>query len=82
MLTRLAEISGGRTFSIGRITELDAALDVIREELENQYLIGYTPSNTARDGSYRRIRWWPPNRVTRYARVRATAPIRASDGER
>ena len=56
VLTRLAEISGGRTFSIGRITELDPALDVIREELENQYLIGYTPSNAARDGSYRRIR--------------------------
>ena len=56
VLTRLAEISGGRTFSIGRITELDPALDVIREELENQYLIGYTPSNATRDGSYRRIR--------------------------
>jgi Ca-activated chloride channel family protein len=56
VLTRLAEISGGRTFSIGRITELDEALDVIREELENQYLIGYTPRKSARDGSYRRIR--------------------------
>jgi VWFA-related protein len=56
ILTRLAEISGGRTFSIGGIGELDEALDVVREELENQYLIGYTSRNTARDGSYRRIR--------------------------
>ena len=61
LLTRLAEMSGGRTFSIGRITELDAALDVIREELENQYLLGYTPGNSARDGSYRRIRVAPAN---------------------
>jgi Ca-activated chloride channel family protein len=56
VLTRLADISGGRTFSIGRISELDEALNVIREELENQYLIGYTPRNGVRDGSYRRIR--------------------------
>jgi len=56
VLTRIAEISGGRTFSIGGIGELDEALDVVREELENQYLIGYTPRNTTRDGAYRRIR--------------------------
>jgi Ca-activated chloride channel family protein len=59
VLTRLAEISGGRTFSIGRINEVDEALDVIREELENQYLIGYTPRNSTRDGSYRQIRVVP-----------------------
>lgn len=56
VLTRLAEISGGRTFSIGSIGEIDEALDVVREELENQYLIGYTPRNTTRDGAYRRLR--------------------------
>jgi Ca-activated chloride channel family protein len=55
-LERLAEISGGRTFSIGRINELGETLDVIREELANQYLIGYTPRNTLRDGTYRQIR--------------------------
>jgi VWFA-related protein len=59
VLTRLADIGGGRAFSIGRITELDGALDAIREELESQYLIGYTPSNTTRDGSYRQIRVLP-----------------------
>jgi hypothetical protein len=59
VLTRLADLSGGRTFSIGRINELDEALDVIREELENQYLIGYTPRNATRDGSYRQIRVVP-----------------------
>jgi len=59
VLTRLSEISGGRTFSIGRINEVDEALDVIREELENQYLIGYTPRNPTRDGSYRQIRVVP-----------------------
>jgi VWFA-related protein len=56
VLTRLADLSGGRTFAIGRIDEVDAALDLIREELEHQYLIGYTPRNSTRDGSYRRIR--------------------------
>jgi Ca-activated chloride channel family protein len=59
VLTRLADLSGGRTFSIGRINELDEALNVIREELENQYLIGYTPRNATRDGSYRQLRVVP-----------------------
>ena len=59
VLTRLADLGGGRAFSIGRITELDQSLDAIREELENQYLIGYTPANSTRDGSYRQIRVLP-----------------------
>lgn len=59
VLGRFAELSGGRTFSIGRIGDLDETLGVIREELENQYLLGYAPVNAVRDGSYRRIRVAP-----------------------
>jgi VWFA-related protein len=55
VLTRLADLSGGRASAIGRIAELDAALSGIREEIENQYLIGYTSSNSARDGTYRQL---------------------------
>jgi VWFA-related protein len=52
----LADVSGGRVMSIDRISQLGAALESVRDELQNQYLVGYTPTQTARDGSYRRIR--------------------------
>jgi Ca-activated chloride channel homolog len=52
----LADVSGGRVMSIDRINELGAALESVRDELQKQYLVGYTPSRAARDGSYRRIR--------------------------
>jgi VWFA-related protein len=35
---------------------LEQAFDQISEELRSQYTIGYSPSNKARDGSYRKIK--------------------------
>jgi Ca-activated chloride channel homolog len=52
----LADVSGGRVMSIDRINQLGGALESVRDELQNQYLVGYTPTKTAKDGSYRRIR--------------------------
>jgi VWFA-related protein len=51
----LADVSGGRALAIDRINQLGAALESVRDELQNQYLVGYTPTNTVRDGSFRRI---------------------------
>lgn len=36
--------------------KLDEAFDQIAEELRSQYIIGYTPANSARDGTYRKIK--------------------------
>lgn len=52
---RLAEISGGRAFPVGRIEELERTFDFIHSEMESQYLIGYEPTNVKRDGTYRKV---------------------------
>jgi len=36
--------------------KLGEAFDQVAEELRSQYIIGYTPANSARDGSYRKIK--------------------------
>jgi Ca-activated chloride channel family protein len=56
LLDRLAETSGGRAFHTEKDDELDSAFESIIEELSNQYLISYPPTNATRDGSWRRIK--------------------------
>ena len=55
LLGRLTRVSGGRSFSIQRISELDGVLAHIRDRLRNRYILAYQPSNSARDGTWRRI---------------------------
>jgi Ca-activated chloride channel family protein len=56
VIEKLARMSGGRAFHTDRLDELEPAFAEIVDELDNQYLLGYEPSNPARDGSWRRIR--------------------------
>ncbi len=56
LLAELAEISGGRMFSVENTDELPDIAEKISIELRNQYVIGYKPSNLIRDGRWRRIR--------------------------
>jgi VWFA-related protein len=54
-LRNLAEETGGRAFFPKRPEDLPAAFAQIEQELRAQYLVTYTPTNRARDGSYRRL---------------------------
>ncbi len=54
-LKRMAEDTGGRVFHIDRKTTLQDAFRELQDEMRSQYAIGYTPSNSAKDGSFRRI---------------------------
>ncbi len=54
-LTHISEQTGGRAFFPKRPEDLPAAFAQIEQELRSQYLITYTPTNRARDGSYRRL---------------------------
>ena len=54
LLSALTEPTGGHHF-VGSLRDLPDIASKIGVELRNQYLIGYTPSNTERDGKYRRI---------------------------
>jgi VWFA-related protein len=55
VLKHMAEETGGRMFEVGRKNTLDQVFTQIQEEMRTQYLIGYTPTNNVKDGSYRRI---------------------------
>ncbi len=54
-LKKIAEKTGGRAYFPSSETELRTAFAQIQRELREQYLVAYSPSNKARDGSYRRI---------------------------
>ncbi len=79
LLAELAEVSGGRMFSVENTNELPDIAEKISVELRNQYVLGYKPSNLIRDGRWRRIRvklnppkGLPPLQV--YARTGYYAP--------
>jgi len=55
LLRRVAEETGGRAFFPKTRADLDAAFAQIEQELRSQYLLSYTPTNRARDGSFRQI---------------------------
>ena len=54
-LKSLSEQTGGRAFFPKRPEDLPAAFAQIEQELRSQYLLTYTPTNRARDGSFRRL---------------------------
>lgn len=54
-LREITDQSGGRTAVVRDTAELEAATARIAEELNSQYLIGYTPAH-GRDGRYHSIR--------------------------
>jgi Ca-activated chloride channel family protein len=56
LLADLAEVSGGRMFSVESASELPDIAEKISIELRNEYVIGYKPSNLVRDGRWRRIK--------------------------
>lgn len=53
---KLAEQTGGRVIEAAYAPEIDAAFQQIAEELRSQYILGYTPTNRARDGKWRKLR--------------------------
>lgn len=55
VMARMSQMSGGRSFLIDDIEELDKVFADIVEELSNQYLLSYGSSNDARDGTWRKI---------------------------
>ncbi|HSZ61899.1 MAG TPA: VWA domain-containing protein [Terriglobales bacterium] len=55
-MKKLTQETGGRVIEVGnKIDKLRQAFDQIAQELRSQYNIGYTPTNAARDGSFRKV---------------------------
>ena len=55
VLNKLSSETGGRTFEPRSNEDLDKAFDEIQNDLRQQYVVSYTPSNTARDATFRKI---------------------------
>ncbi len=56
LLNEVTEVTGGRTFAISSPNELADVATKIGIELRNQYVLGYRPTNPARDGKWRKIK--------------------------
>jgi Ca-activated chloride channel family protein len=78
-LQGLASMTGGRSFTVKNLDDLGDIATKISMELRNQYVVGYRPRNTTRDGKWRKIkvkirppRGLPP--LTVYSRYGYYAP--------
>jgi len=61
-MKKLSAETGGRVIEVGNKPEkLKEAFDQIAQELRSQYNIGYTPTNSALDGTFRRVEIHPKN---------------------
>jgi Ca-activated chloride channel homolog len=56
LLNEVTELSGGRAFSVENINDLPDIASKIGEELRNQYILGYRPSDKSRDARWRKIK--------------------------
>lgn len=55
-LKELATATGGEAFFPEDVSEVDRIAHQVARDIRSQYIIQYTPSNTAMDGTYRQIK--------------------------
>ena len=55
-LKKISERTGGRAFFPKNEEDLHAAFAQIQEELRSQYVVAYSPTNKAHDGTFRQIK--------------------------
>ncbi|HKW61660.1 MAG TPA: VWA domain-containing protein [Candidatus Acidoferrum sp.] len=53
---KISDSTGGRVIEVSSAKHLDEAFDQISEELRTEYTLGYYPTNSARDGTFRKIK--------------------------
>jgi VWFA-related protein len=70
LLSDLAEQTGGRHFAVENLADLPDVAAKIGLELRNQYVIGYSPKNAAKDGKYRKVE-------VKLVKVKELPPLRA-----
>ena len=70
LMSELAEQTGGRQYEVDNLNELPDVAAKIGVELRNQYVLGYSPQNEARDGKYRKV-------LVKIIQPRGLPPLRA-----
>jgi VWFA-related protein len=73
-MQRLTVPTGGRTFTTDSVDQLHTAFEELLDELSNQYLLGYQPTNGVRDDTWREIKV----QVEGHPNVRARQGYRAA----
>jgi Ca-activated chloride channel family protein len=81
LINRLAKETGGRAFFPESLSELPQIADEIVRDLRTQYVISYSPTNKARDGSYRAIRVTVADEAGKEKRIALTRSGRISGRE-
>lgn len=71
LLSQLTDQTGGRHFPVENVNELPDITAKIGIELRNQYVLGYTPKNTEKDGKYRKVQ-------VKLQQPRGLPPLKAS----
>ncbi|PYX22839.1 MAG: VWA domain-containing protein [Acidobacteria bacterium] len=55
-MKKLTQETGGRVIEVGnKMDKLKQAFDQVAQELRSQYNVGYTPTNAALDGTFRKV---------------------------
>jgi VWFA-related protein len=54
-LRRIAETTGGQAFFPAAMDDVESAYDKVLAEINGQYHLGYTSTNTAADGTWRKV---------------------------
>ena len=54
-LTQIAETTGGQAFFPSAMKDVEKAYETIVAQIRSQYTLGYTSTNTAQDGRWRRV---------------------------
>lgn len=81
-MRKLTEETGGRTIEASNKPEkLRAAFDQIAAELRSQYSIGYTPTNSKLDGSFRKVEIQTKDKNLRVQARKGYYAIRESNGD-
>jgi len=55
LLDLLADSTGGKHFPVARLADLPRIAETIGNQLRSEYVLGYSPAQTARDGKYHRV---------------------------
>jgi Ca-activated chloride channel family protein len=55
LLAQIADQTGGRAFGASEFSQLPGIAEKIAIELRNQYVLAYSPTNSERDGKYRKV---------------------------
>ena len=65
LLEELADETGGREYPVASLNDLPSISARIGNQLRNQYLLGYSPMNSERDGKYKmiKVKVTPPTEI-------------------